>query len=266
MNLLKLEMMTATERMAEALSMRGLFVETKGDFITLTDENTSTDIFKTKGLLNSLGIPTFWQGNKFQVLVSRFPIAAMKKIINLPGREFPVHMEDYHFKWRAFAQRRFGIKVNALDLDANIAMFVKTLNLSGVTTLAGCNGHYRYAPNVQFSGVYQGAWFEVIQEKFLDQLFLHYNWRVNYGNGSGSCLYAVENGQRWDMSKIYQDTVQMAQVLQLHAKAIRELKKSAFKRNEKMKERINQWVKKGEFEVLVAWMKKKIEAAMATTI
>ncbi len=48
MNLLKLEMMNATERIAEALQMRGLFVEVKDDFIILSDENTQEDLTKTK--------------------------------------------------------------------------------------------------------------------------------------------------------------------------------------------------------------------------
>ncbi|WP_249366798.1 hypothetical protein [Neobacillus rhizophilus] len=258
MNLLKLEMMTATERMAEALTMRGLFVETKGDFIVLTEENTSADIMKTKRLLNDLGIPTFWQGNQFQILVSRFPIAAMKKIINVPGKEFPVHMEGYHFKWRAFAQRRFGIKVNALDLDANMAMFVKTLNLAGITALAGCSGHHRYPPNVQLSGVYQGAWFKVIQEKYFSGLNLHYTWEVHFDNGSGSCIRAVETG-RWDMSLIYQDTVQMAEVLQKYAAEIRELKKSSFKRSKEMKETAGKLLKEEHVEALVEWMTEQAE-------
>jgi hypothetical protein len=116
MNLMKLEMMNATERVAEGLQMRGLFAEVKDDFIILTEENTKVDVTKTRQLLSSLGIPAFWQGNNAQVLVTRTPIATMKRIINVPGREFPVEMKGYYFKWRSFAQRRFGIKVNALDL------------------------------------------------------------------------------------------------------------------------------------------------------
>jgi hypothetical protein len=66
MNLMKLEMMDATSRIAEALQMRGLFVEVKDDFIILTDANTKADISKVRELLNYFGIPTFWQETNFK--------------------------------------------------------------------------------------------------------------------------------------------------------------------------------------------------------
>ncbi|MBT2729508.1 hypothetical protein J7E63_21685 [Bacillus sp. ISL-75] len=238
--------------------MRGLFIEVKDDFIILSNENTQADIKKTKQLIRNLGIPTFWQDNQFQVLVTRTPIVTMKNIMNAPGREFPVHMEGYHFQWRAFAQRRFGIKVNALDMDANMAMLVKSLNQAGITSLAGCNGHHRYAPNVQFSGGYQGAWFKVIQEKYLSELTLHYKWTVHFDSPSGSCIRA-EGAERWDMNLIYQDTVQMALVLQKYAREIRELKNASFKRNKEMKESASNLLNERNYKGLVEWMKVKVE-------
>jgi len=258
MNLMNLEMMDATARIAEALQVRGVFVKVKDDFIILTDENTKADISKVRELLHNLGIPTFWQGNKFQVLVTRVPISMMKRIMNTPGREFPIFMESYHYKWKPFVQRRFGIKVNALDLDANIAMLVKSLNLAGITALAGCNGHHRNAPNVQLSGVFQGAWFEVIQEKYFSNCSLHYKWKIHYGNESGSCIIADKGeAERWNMNLIYQDTVQMAQIIQKHAAEIRALKRAAFKRKGEMKEQAKRFVEKREFAKLVEWMKDK---------
>jgi hypothetical protein len=195
MNLMKLEMMTAAERVAEALTMRGLFVRVSNDFVIMEESNTKADMKKVQNLLNHLGIPTLWQENRYQILVNRIPISKMKKMIHVPGKEFPIHMEGYHFKWKAFAQRRFGIQVNALDLDPNMAMLVKTLNLVGITSLAGCNGHYRYAPNVQFSRVFQGAWFAILQEMLLSNISLHYKWKVHFGNQSGSCLFAEKADQ-----------------------------------------------------------------------
>lgn len=67
-------------------------------------------------------------------------------------------------------------------------MLVKTLNYAGITALAGCNGDHRYEPNVQFLGVFQGAWFKVIQEKMLNNCSLHYKWNVHFDNRSGSCI------------------------------------------------------------------------------
>jgi hypothetical protein len=157
MNLIKLEMMNATARVAEALQTRGLFVKVENDFVVMTAENTTSDMMKVRELLEQLGIPTFWKHeHTFQVLLNHMPVAMMKRIMNQKGRSFPVSMEGYHFFWRSFVQRRFGIKVNVLDLDANVAMFVKSLNLSGITALAGCNGHHRYQPN-DSSAIEQGS-------------------------------------------------------------------------------------------------------------
>ncbi|MFK4996985.1 hypothetical protein ACI2OX_03725 [Bacillus sp. N9] len=79
MNLLKLEMMTGTERIAEALQARGIFAEVKGDFIYLSNENTKEDMKSVRYVLNELNIPTFWHGNKVQILANRIPVALMKK-------------------------------------------------------------------------------------------------------------------------------------------------------------------------------------------
>ncbi|WP_226036698.1 hypothetical protein [Aquibacillus saliphilus] len=168
-------------------------------------------------------------------------------------------MAGYHFRWRAFAQRRFGIKVNALDLDPNMAMLVKTLNVAGITSLAGCNGHYRYQPNVQLSGVFQGAWFQVLQEKYLKNCKLNYKWQIRYGNHSGACLVAEnKSGEKWNMSLIYQDTVAMAEIIQTKKTEIRELKLNTFKRNRIMKKEAEEMRETKQYEELVQWMKVKI--------
>jgi hypothetical protein len=262
MNLMNLEMMNATDRVAEALQMRGVFVKSKADFIVLTNENTIEDIIHVRNLLEKVAIPTFWADDyTFQVLVTRLPIALMKRIMNAKGREFPVSMEGYHYKWRSFVQRRYGIKVNALDLDANIAMFVKALNLSGITALAGCNGHHRYEPNVQLSGVFQGAWFEVIQEKYLSKCSLLYKWKVHFGNRSGSFIVAEkEEHERWNMNHVYQDTVQMASMLQQHAEEIRNLKQITFKRKGEMKVFASNIARDKSYKKLVSWMNEQINS------
>jgi hypothetical protein len=108
------------------------------------DENTREDILRVRNLLEQVRIPAFlYDYQTFQVLVNRISVIVMKQIMNARDREFPVSMEGYHYKWRSFVQRRYGIKVNALELDSNVAMFLKILNLSGITALAGCNGQNR---------------------------------------------------------------------------------------------------------------------------
>lgn len=257
MNLLKLEMMKAPERLAEAVQMRGIFVQLNGDVITLTKENTKQDIEAVRELITAIGIPVLWLDcHTFQLLVNRLPIAVMKRIINKNGREFPVGMQPYHFRWRAFAQRRFGIKVNALQMDAQVALLVKSLNYAGITCLAGCNGHHRFSPNVQLSGVYNGAWLEVIQELFFSGCELNYDWTVHYGNQSGASLIADKaESEKWNMNLIYQDTVKMALILQENAGQIRKVKKEAFKRGGETKRTAEKLVMDKHYKKLAEWMK-----------
>jgi hypothetical protein len=99
----------------------------------------------------------------------------------------------------------------------------------------------------------------VIQEKYLSNCSLHYKWNVHYGNESGSCITANKGeAERWDMNLIYQDAVQMAQILQKHAEEIRELKRATFKRKGEKKEHAKGFVKNREFAELAGWMKEKI--------
>ncbi|WP_044895243.1 hypothetical protein [Bacillus alveayuensis] len=60
------------------------------------------------------------------------------------------------------------------------------------------------------------------------------------------------------MNLIYQDAVQMAQILQKYAVEIRELKRETFKRKGEMKEQAKRFVENREFAELVGWMKEKV--------
>ena len=81
-NLFTLELMDGQERLFEALEMRGFLVEKKGPFLTLASGSAALDYPALKALLTKLNIPVFWNGNHFQLLVNRFPVAMMKKNYN----------------------------------------------------------------------------------------------------------------------------------------------------------------------------------------
>jgi hypothetical protein len=256
-NIFALELMDGQDRLFEALEMRGFLVEKKGSFLTLSSGSAALDYQALKALFKNFNIPVFWQGNGFQLLVNRFPVGMMKKITTIAGREFQVNMNDYHFRWRAFTNRRNGLKVNTLELDPYIACLVKAVNLAGVACLAGCDGHLKHAPNLQFSGVYNGAWFHIIQKQFLNDLKLNYAWEVSFKGGSGSRLVAVKaDTENWDMKKIYEDTLNMAYRLKENAEEIKERKSLAFKRSKQMKQIAESFREGGEYTILINWMEK----------
>ena len=164
-------------------------------------------------------------------------------------------MNDYHYKWRAFVNRRHGLKVNTIELDPYIACLVKAVNQAGISCLAGCDGHLKHAPNLQFSGVYNGAWFHIIQKRYLNELKLNYTWKVTFKGGSGAQLVAEkEETESWDMKKIYEDTLNMAYKLKEHSEEIKERKVSSFKRNQQMKQMAESYRESGNYVKLIEWM------------
>lgn len=256
-NLLSLELMNGQERLAEALEMRGFLIEEAGPFLTLKKGSAASDYADLKALLTKLNIPVMWYGDKFQLLANRFPVMMMKKITTHRGTEFPISMSGYHLRWRAFVNRKHGLKVDVMKLDPYIACLVKAVNQAGISCLAGCDGHLRHAPNLQFSGVYNGAWFQVIQKEYLNGLNLNYSWEVEYRGGSCSRLVAAKtDSEQWDLKKIYEDTLKMAYKLKECSSKIKDRKASYFKRNQRMKKEAEAYRINGQFEELVEWMDK----------
>ncbi|MGG3471346.1 hypothetical protein ABES02_28230 [Neobacillus pocheonensis] len=259
-NYLSIEMQSGTEKLAEALVLRGFPVEVNNDFISLRN-GSQHDQQQLKTFLDTLEIPVFWNGDGFQLLVNHFPIPKMRKIIQYPGREHMVNMEGYHFQWRSFVTRRYGIRTNTIELCPYTAILVKALNEAGIVTLTGCNGHGQHDPNFQLSGIYHGIWFSIIQQRYLKDLPLHYQWDMQFiRGGCNAGIFAQKSSDdRWDMNKVLADCYQMAQMLTSHAAEIRAWKRRTFKRN--MKQSAEAMKKGGNIHQLFEWM---IEAAELT--
>lgn len=249
-----MEMQTGTEKLAEALMLRGFPVKVEEDFITLHN-GSEQDYQQLEYFLDQLNIPVFWNGDRFQLLVNRFPQAKMRQIIYHPGREHLVSMEGYHYKWRSFVNRRYGIRTNTLDLCPCTAILVKALNEAGIVALTGCHGHRRHNPNIQLSGVYFGVWFSIIQEKFLQDLPLHYQWKVEFtqGRSNATIIATKKEDEAWDKKSILSDCTQMASILRQHAADIRQWKKNTFKRN--MKTSAETYRQQADIHQLHHWMK-----------
>jgi hypothetical protein len=257
-NYLSIEMQSGTDKLVEALELRGFPVEVNNDIISL--RNGSPDDFKQlKVFLETLEIPVFWNGDGFQLLINQFPIPKMRKIIQFPGHEHFVHMEGYHYQWRSFVTRRYGIRTNTINLCPFTAILVKALNEAGIVTLTGCNGHGQHDPNFQLSGIYNGIWFSIIQQRYLKELPLHYKWEMKFiSGGCNAGIFAEKHPkEKWEMNKILADCYQMATILNAHAAEIREWKSRTFKRN--MKQSVEALRHVGDYRQLADWMKEAAE-------
>ena len=255
--LLQLEEMIATDTIIEALQIRGFLVKKEDDFIVLQEGSGKRDAWGLRRLLQRLNIPTLWndKGNRVQILVNTIPFSMAQKIIHTRGRNHPFYIKDYQMMWRHFANKRYGLKTNTLDLDPNIAMLVKTLNLAGITAITGCDGHEEFAPHIRLSGPFNGVWLKIIQERLFQKLELHYNWSVELKGMTGAQFIAKKGiNQTWDQKKILRDTSRMASILAEHAVELRYSKKASFKRSEMMKDIANSFVENVQYEELQKWM------------
>lgn len=258
LSFIQYEMKSATEKLIEALYLRGFFVkETNGVFSLIN--GSEQDIQELKILLESCSIPVLWNGDKFQLLVNYLPTEKVKEVVSFKGFNHHVSMQAYHFKWRSFVNRRFGIRTSTIANCPYSAIFGKALNVAGIVTLCGCNGHGRHQPNFQLSGIYNGIWFMIIQEKYLAKLSLHYDWKMEYDEKTNRTLVIANKVKDadWDMLKVLADCEKMASVLLKHSDEIRALKRKSFKRN--MKEEAELLRKAGNIKGLYNWMKNKVE-------
>lgn len=251
MNYVNLEVMSATSKVVEALKTRGFFVEEVNGVIVFTKASALADQKQALRILNHLEIPfRVLPDYSVEILVNNAPNIIFRKIFQFGGAPFLVGFEDRHATWRFFTSKRFGWRIDALNLEYNMARFVKSANLAGVAIFSGCNGHLIKSPRFQFSGVFHGAWFNVIQQKYMSNLQLNYKWEVLY-QGHTQAELRVTDKVEWNQSLIHQDTLKMAAVLEKHATEIREMKKFVFSKHQTVAKSLGQ---QKQFDALEAWM------------
>lgn len=272
-----LKVMSATEKVLDALKARGFFVKEENGAIVVTCESAREDLKQITFILNKLNIPFILQENKkaveardywglnvedkkqplgvIEILVNSLPNRIYQQIFRFGGQPFIVDFQQHRTHWRYFTSQSFGPRIDALSLEYNMARFVKVLNLSGIAVLSGCNGHLKYSPRVEFSSEYYGAWFEVIQELYLKDLKLNYEWHVLFEGRTGSELRAISSDEKWNLNKIHQDLLKIADVIEEHSATIRKLKDSTFSKHSiEPKE----FVQQGNFRELINWMNQQI--------
>ncbi|MFJ5770792.1 hypothetical protein [Psychrobacillus sp. NPDC093180] len=251
MSYVNLKVMSATSKVVEALKARGFFVEEVNGAIAFTKASARGDQAQVSQILNRLGIPFMVMSDcSVEILVNKLPVSIFNKIFNFGGAPFRVRFEERHATWRYFTSKRYGMRVDALDLEYNMARFVKAANLAGIKTFSGCNGHSKNSPRFQLSGAFYGAWFKVIQQKYMSDLKLNYTWKVVYQGFTQAELRATDNLE-WNQSLIHQDTLKMAEVLEKYAVEIRKMKKLTFSKHHLESRKL---VQNGQYELLESWM------------
>lgn len=259
MNFIDFKLQDATTICTDALQSRGFQVKKRNEHIEFLQSSSKNDMLDATAILNKLGVPYVAKcQNSIEILVNRMPLSIYGKVAKFGGKPYCIPFETYHTNWRYFHNHRYGVRLDTLDIEYNMTAFVKAANLAGIRVVSGCNGHYKNSPRFQVVGEYYGAWFEMIQRLFMHDLSLNYQWLVLYQENTKAEIRAV--GNNWDMNRIHQDTMQMAERLQQHAKEIRAIKEQIFvKRAEEPK----QFVVNKQYKQLVQWMMQQYEEKVA---
>lgn len=249
---MELKSMNATEKIAATLKMRGLFVKIDNYTLLFSKANAHHDVRDVMMLFNKLNIPFVANGpQRIEILVNSISTTKMKKLFFAGGHPFPIDYVNYHSNWKSFVSRTYGYRVNAFQLEHNIAHLVKAANLAGLSMYAGCNGHLKESPRFQLTGAIMGTWFKVIQQLFMANKTFNYQWEIVYDGLTGAELRA-KRAQAWDQQKIHEDTLKLATLLEKYADEIRTLKKMSFRKCQKAI--VNNWIEERNYNELEQWM------------
>ncbi|TQR19939.1 hypothetical protein [Psychrobacillus vulpis] len=259
MNFIDFKLQDAATICTDALQSRGFQVKKCNGHIEFLQSSSKNDLVEAVAIINKLAVPCVVKGqNSIEILVNKLPLSFYSKVAKFGGQPYCIPFAMQQTNWRYFHNHRFDVRLDALKLEYNMAAFVKAANLAGIRVVSGCNGHYKNSPRFQVIGEYYGAWFEMIQQLFMHELSLNYQWEVLYQGNTKAEIRAV--GNDWDMDRIHQDTLKMAERLQQHAKEIRAIKEQIFV---KQATEPKQFVINKQYKQLVQWMMQQYEKKVA---
>jgi hypothetical protein len=218
------------------IQKRGYLLSVKNNKLYLSTGSHKEDQNELTKLLNTLEIPHEWNGQYLQVNEDTLTEEQIKRIQWDPPHNHESDTPGYYGKWKQFVSRKHGPKIKVKTLDPGVAALVKAMSTAGIITACCCEGHGRNHPRVEFAGVQNAIWFEMIQERYLSETMnqLHYKWRVNYEQAFSYIRCELKafkrNNERepWALDAIQEDTFEIAQALHAHAEDIIAIKKQVF--------------------------------------
>lgn len=218
------------------IQKRGYLLSVKNNQLYLSTGSHRNDQQELSELLNTLKIPHEWDGQYLLVKEDAITKEQMNRIQWDPPHNHESDTPGYYGKWKQFVSRMHGPKIKVKTLDPGVAALVKAMSTAGIITACCCEGHGRNHPRVEFAGVQNAIWFELLQERYLAETMsqLHYQWRVTYKQAFSYNRCELKAFQRnnerepWDLEAIQEDTFKIAQALHSYAEEIIALKKQAF--------------------------------------
>ncbi len=240
-------------KIATALRARGFLINIKDGEVSLAKGSHPKDINDLKELLNNCHIKHVHRDNSFLILNEIVEDSAIQKIIWYPARNVEAGGVGYR-SWKYFIKRKYGPQVRTILLETGVALLVKALSASGVTTICSCDGHGKRTPFLSFNGHYNAAWFMVLYNTHLKNHRLNYQWKINDSDDVDLSISPINKGGNWNIKLILEDTLLMADFFLEYSEELSLAKRQIFGTNRNSTAKL---LKEKTFAEKVYWMNKR---------
>jgi len=248
------------ERIREALAVRGFSVRSLHNRLLPVPGGAWSEWGDVQEVLKSSGVECRAAGKTIAVLAVDDVEESVRAIqFHRPVQAAP-KPEWYESNWKSFTRRAYGRRTSAAEHSPVFAYLAKSISKAGILTAHSFDGRGAGRPYLEFSGAWNGVWFEYLLECHMSLGDLHYHWAVTPGTYGKARLTPrlPADRRRWDIGKLQEDTVRMGRWLERHADDVRAMKRTCFKYRS-MKREAEALAE--DYEGLRRWMRGKIAEA-----
>ncbi|QIZ08511.1 hypothetical protein HFZ78_18845 [Priestia megaterium] len=115
---------------------------------------------------------------------------------------------------------------------------MKALSVAGIVTIMSCNGHGKGRPLITFCGKQNAIWFCILFDEIKNNLKLYYEWYFQDVDGLDIHFVARRRQNEWNLEKVLEDTMQMAEYFLNEAENLSKMKRDIFDRKYKSTRRL----------------------------
>jgi hypothetical protein len=247
------ELNSLLDQLAHALKLRGFLIKRMDDHIYFSKGNHDDELGYLEAMFKKVNISVSVDGRKIYLLEDHINKTDLDQLI-----WYSVSQEagggNAWRSWRYFITRNHGPKVNTFILETGVSLFVKALSAAGIVSIMSCDGHGQKSPLISFCGKQNAILFSIFFDEIKDNLKLNYQWYFQNVDALDIDFVARLKQNEWNLEKVLEDTIQMAEYFLNEAERLSELKKDIFGRKYKSTRRL---VHEMDFGQMNEWMRNK---------
>ncbi|MCM3767716.1 hypothetical protein [Neobacillus niacini] len=244
------------DKLANALRLRGFLLQKMDDHIYIEKGNPNQDLVNLVEMFREVGISMKLDDRKIYLLDDDIDERDLHNIIWYKASNHEAGGGSGWSYWKYFIKRNHGPKINTFVLETGVALLVKALSAAGIVTISSCDGHGKRSPFIVFCGRHNAVWFQILLDEVEDKLRLNYDWYFHNVDSRDVCLVAKRKPEGWELEKVLEDTMQMANHFLQEAERLSKLKKDVYGGNYKSNRKL---VREMDFEQLSQWMNNKYQ-------